>query len=184
MSLSLDDLNQRLLSLDLLDLDKIRAVETSFGSKLFTADEFLRTAQRYGYLTKYQVERLMAGETTGFYYGDYRIQYLIGAGSFARVFRCVHRESGKVFAVKVLRARFRDDQTAIQEFIREGNGSVRNSIPAERDRCIGVCAQRQDGLQNAQSSLQGTCTDAGTHCLKRNCSSSCKRIQELNILIS
>ena len=120
MSLSLDDLNQRLLSLDLLDLDKIRAVETSFGSKLFTADEFLRTAQRYGYLTKYQVERLMAGETTGFYYGDYRIQYLIGAGSFARVFRCVHRESGKVFAVKVLRARFRDDQTAIQEFIREG----------------------------------------------------------------
>ena len=55
MSLSLDDLNQRLLSLDLLDLDKIRAVETSFGSKLFTADEFLRTAQRYGYLTKYQV---------------------------------------------------------------------------------------------------------------------------------
>lgn len=120
MSLSLDDLNQRLLSLDLLDLDKIRAVETSFGSKLFTADEFLRTAQRYGYLTKYQVDRLMAGETTGFYYGDYRIQYLIGAGSFARVFRCVHRESGKVFAVKVLRARFRDDQTAIEEFVREG----------------------------------------------------------------
>ncbi len=119
-SLSVDDLNQQLLSLDLMDLDKIRIVETSFGTKLFTADEFLRLAQRMGYLTKYQVERLMAGETTGYYYGDYKIQYLVGAGSFARVFRCVHKDTGKVVAVKVLRARFRDDQTAIDEFIREG----------------------------------------------------------------
>ena len=119
-NLSIDDLNQRLLSLDLMDLDKIRIVETSFGTKLFAADEFLNKAQRMGYLTKYQVERLLAGETTGYYYGEYKIQYLVGAGSFARVFRCVHRDSGKVVAVKVLRARFRDDQTAINEFVREG----------------------------------------------------------------
>lgn len=119
-NLSIDDLNQRLLSLDIMDLDKIRAVETSFGARMFTADQFLRQAQRYGYLTKYQVERLEAGETTGFYYGEYKIQYLIGSGSFARVFRCVHKDTGKVVAVKVLRARYRDDKTAIEEFVREG----------------------------------------------------------------
>lgn len=119
-NLTIDDLNQRLLSLDIMDLDKIRAVETSFGTSLFTAEQFLNKAQGYGYLTKYQVERLTAGETTGYYYGDYKIQYLIGSGSFARVFRCVHKETGKVVAVKVLRARFRDDKTAIQEFEREG----------------------------------------------------------------
>ncbi len=119
-SLSFDDLNQRLLSLEIMDMDKIRIVESSFGSQMFDSDQFLREAQRQGYLTKYQVERLLAGETTGFYYGDYRIQYLIGAGSFARVFRCVHKDSGKVFAVKVLRARYRDDKQAIEEFIREG----------------------------------------------------------------
>ncbi len=119
-SLSIDDLTQRLLSLDLLSLDQIRDVERSFGSQLFTSEQFLQALQRYGYLTKYQVERLAAGETTGFYYGDYRIQYLVGAGSFARVFRCVHKDTGKVVAVKVLRARFRDDQTAINEFEREG----------------------------------------------------------------
>ena len=117
---SVDDLNQQLLSLDLMDLDKIRVVETSFGTKLFSSDEFLRVAQRMGYLTKYQVERLTAGETTGYYYGDYKIQYLVGAGSFARVFRCVHKDTGKVVAVEVLRARFRDDKTAIDEFVREG----------------------------------------------------------------
>lgn len=103
-----------------MDMDKIRIVESSFSSQLFDSDQFLREAQRQGFLTKYQVERLLAGETTGFYYGDYRIQYLIGAGSFARVFRCIHKDSGKVFAVKVLRARYRDDKQAIEEFVREG----------------------------------------------------------------
>lgn len=129
MSISLDDLNQRLLSLDLLDLDKIRVVETSFGTKLFTADQFLQQAQRYGFLTKFQVDRLLSGETTGFYYGTYKVQYLIGAGSFARVFRCVRKETGKVVAVKVLRARFRDDKTAVDEFVREGEVGMQLKHP-------------------------------------------------------
>ena len=119
-SLSYDDLVQRVLSLDLIDLPKLREVESSFGAQAFTAEQFLQALQRRGFLTKYQVERLMNGDTTGYYYGDYRIQYLIGAGSFARVFRCVHRKTGQVVAVKVLRARFREDQTAIKEFEREG----------------------------------------------------------------
>ncbi|MBQ6827928.1 MAG: serine/threonine protein kinase, partial [Thermoguttaceae bacterium] len=122
--LSVDDLTQRLLSLDLLDMGKIRDVENSFGSQNFTAEQFLQSAQRLGYLTKYQVERLASGETTGFYYGDYRIQYMIGSGSFARVFRCVHKTTGKVVAVKVLRARFREDKTAIDEFTREAELGV------------------------------------------------------------
>jgi len=122
--LSVDDLTQRLLSLDLLDMGKIRDVENSFGSQNFTAEQFLQSAQRLGYLTKYQVERLSSGETTGFYYGDYRIQYMIGSGSFARVFRCVHKTTGKVVAVKVLRARFREDKTAIDEFTREAELGV------------------------------------------------------------
>ncbi|MBQ2788780.1 MAG: hypothetical protein IJE97_04030, partial [Thermoguttaceae bacterium] len=62
--LSVDDLTQRLLSLDLLDMGKIRDVENSFGSQNFTAEQFLQSAQRLGYLTKYQVERLSSGETT------------------------------------------------------------------------------------------------------------------------
>lgn len=117
---SFDELSQIILSLDLLDLAKLRDVENSFGAKVFTSEEFLQELLRRGYLTKYQVERLKSGETTGYYYGPYRIQYLIGAGSFARVFRCVHKDTGQVVAVKVLRARFRDDQTAINEFEREG----------------------------------------------------------------
>ncbi|MGN0930117.1 MAG: protein kinase [Thermoguttaceae bacterium] len=120
MSISYEDLSQRILSLDLIDLGKLRDVENSFGAQAFTTDQILVELQRRGYLTKYQVERLTSGETTGFYYGDYRILYLIGAGSFARVFRCVNKKTGQVVAVKVLRARFREDKTAIDEFVREG----------------------------------------------------------------
>ena len=41
--LSVDDLTQRLLSLDLLDMGKIRDVENSFGSQNFTAEQFLQS---------------------------------------------------------------------------------------------------------------------------------------------
>ena len=115
-----DDLTQIILSLDLLDLGKLRDLENSFGARVFTSEEFLQEALRRGYLTKFQVERLAKGETTGYSYGPYIVQYLIGAGSFARVFRCIHKDTGQVVAVKVLRARFRDDKTAINEFEREG----------------------------------------------------------------
>ena len=115
-----DDLTQIILSLDLLDLGKLRDLENSFGARIFTSEEFLQEALRRGYLTKFQVERLSKGETTGYSYGPYIVQYLIGAGSFARVFRCIHKDTGQVVAVKVLRARFRDDKTAINEFEREG----------------------------------------------------------------
>ncbi|MGI6402080.1 MAG: protein kinase domain-containing protein [Thermoguttaceae bacterium] len=119
-SLSYDELSQLILSLDLLDLGKLRDVENSFGARVFSSEEFLRELLKRGYVTKYQVERLGNGDTTGYYYGPYRIQYLAGAGSFARVFRCVNKDTGQVVAVKVLRARFRDDETAVTEFQREG----------------------------------------------------------------
>ena len=47
----------------------------------------------------------MKGESrTGFFYGDYKVLYCVGAGTFARVFRAVHRKTGKMYAVKVLRS--------------------------------------------------------------------------------
>ena len=60
-------------------------------------------------LTGFQLERLLAGETRGFCYGRAKLLYQIGAGSFARVYRAVHLDSGATVAVKVLRKRFADD---------------------------------------------------------------------------
>ena len=60
---------------------------------------------RRGLLTQYQLERLIRSESrTGFFYGDYKVLYCVGAGTFARVFRAIHRDTGKMYAVKVLRS--------------------------------------------------------------------------------
>jgi len=71
-------------------------------------------------LTGFQVERLLAGETRGFFYGRAKLLYQIGAGSFARVYRAVHRDSGATLAVKVLRKRFANDAEKCAWFQAEG----------------------------------------------------------------
>src|SRR4029078_13732720 len=60
---------------------------------------------RRGLLTQYQLEKLMRTESrTGFFYGDYKVLYSVGAGTFARVFRAIHKTTGQMVAVKVLRS--------------------------------------------------------------------------------
>jgi len=71
-------------------------------------------------LTGYQVDRLLRGDTTGYFFGPAKILYQIGSGGFARVYRAVHRDTGGVLAVKVLRKRFSDDALKQEAFLREG----------------------------------------------------------------
>ena len=73
-------------------------------------------------MTNYQLERLLNGERYGFFYGPYKVLYLIGTGTFARVFRAVHRETREVRAVKVLRNRFWTIRKARAILPRGGNG--------------------------------------------------------------
>ena len=46
-------------------------------------------------MTNYQVERLVKGERSGFFFGDYKVLYLVGSGTFARVYRAVHRKPAR-----------------------------------------------------------------------------------------
>jgi tRNA A-37 threonylcarbamoyl transferase component Bud32 len=71
-------------------------------------------------LTGFQLERLLRGETTGYFYGRAKVLYQIGAGAFARVYRAIHRDTGGMLAVKVLRSRFSADATKQAAFQREG----------------------------------------------------------------
>ncbi|MEN6406909.1 MAG: protein kinase [Thermoguttaceae bacterium] len=80
-------------------------------------DDFVQTLLRRGFMTNYQVERLLKGDRSGFFFGDYKVLYLVGKGTFARVYRAVHRETGRVVALKVLRNKFNEDPSL---FLREG----------------------------------------------------------------
>ena len=71
-------------------------------------------------ITGYQLDRLLRGDTRGYFYGDAKILYQVGAGSFARVYRAVNVNDGSVVAVKVLRSRYTQDAEKCRWFRREG----------------------------------------------------------------
>lgn len=114
-----DDMVQRSLDVGVLTRQQTQDIWAELGSKGATSEAFLQSALRRGWLTNYQADRLVAGETTGFFFGPYRALYMVGAGTFARVFRAAHRETGQVVAVKILRARFSDNAAFINHFFTE-----------------------------------------------------------------
>ena len=103
----------------LLDNSDIESAWMELGSRDVSANDFLDVLLRRGKLTNLQVERLLRGEAFGYFYGAYKILYLTGVGTFARVYRAVHRERGDVVAVKVLRNRYREERAQREQFIRE-----------------------------------------------------------------
>src|SRR5580692_9880487 len=105
VELTAEQIAQRVFDLDLLDQRQLKEVWGAIGSRQVTGDEFRQLLERRELLTNYQSERLMRGDRTGFFYGDFKVLYLIGTGTFARVYRAAHRHTGEIRAVKVLRRR-------------------------------------------------------------------------------
>lgn len=99
-----EQLAQRALDVNVIDDAQLQSVWSELGSNNAPLGAFQQVLLRRELLTQYQLERLMKAESrTGFFYGDYKVLYCVGAGTFARVFRAVHRTSGKMHAIKVLR---------------------------------------------------------------------------------
>jgi CheY-like chemotaxis protein len=71
-------------------------------------------------VTSYQLDRLLKGERRGYCFGHAKLLYQIGAGSFARVYRAIHRDTGGILAVKVLRSRYANDPDKCRAFRHEG----------------------------------------------------------------
>jgi serine/threonine-protein kinase len=116
---SFDGMIQRILTVGIMSHQQINELQVDIRMKHPTAEHLLEAALRRGWITNYQIERLDSGEDRGFFFGPYKALYITGAGTFARVFRCVHRESDHVVAVKVLRARFSENEAFINHFMHE-----------------------------------------------------------------
>jgi eukaryotic-like serine/threonine-protein kinase len=115
-----EQIAQRAFDLNLLDERQLQEIWGSIGSRQISGDEFRQLLERRELLTNYQSERMLRGDRTGFFYGDYKVLYLVGTGTFARVYRAAHRTTGEIRAVKVLRRKFVEDEVESDRFGREG----------------------------------------------------------------
>jgi eukaryotic-like serine/threonine-protein kinase len=113
-------LTQRAVDLELVSAVEIDRFWGELRSNEIPMDDLKNLLMRKGLLTNFQLDRMLTGERLGFFYGPYKVLYMIGAGTFARVFRAVHRETGRVVAIKVLRRRHRDQMAQVEQFLREG----------------------------------------------------------------
>ncbi|HEY4310115.1 MAG TPA: protein kinase [Pirellulales bacterium] len=115
-----ESIAQRAFDLNLLSDRELQEIWGEFGRRNVSIDEFVQLLLRRELMTNFQLERLLRGEKGGYFYGDYKVQYIVAGGSFARVYRAVHKETGKVVALKVLRRRYSEDQAQTDQFYREG----------------------------------------------------------------
>lgn len=72
-----------------------------------------------GLLTRFQGEQLLAGRTSGFFLGQYRILDMIGRGGMGKVFKAEHLTMDRVVALKVLGSEFTRTERARSRFVRE-----------------------------------------------------------------
>jgi serine/threonine protein kinase len=122
-------LTQRIVDLDLASGPEVDKIWAEFRTENVSLDDVKSVLLRKGLLTNFQLERMLTGERLGYFYGPYKVLYMIGAGTFARVFRAVHRDTGRVVAVKVLRSRHRGQIAEVEQFLREGRMGLQLKHP-------------------------------------------------------
>ncbi len=124
-----EKLSQRIIDSGLLDGRQLESIWSELGTREVTAEQFTSLLLRREMLTNFQLSRLIKGDRGGYFYGHFKVLYLTGSGTFARVYRAVDQRTGKVVAVKVLRKRFRDDKVMTEQFLREGEIGARLRHP-------------------------------------------------------
>ena len=85
-----------------------------------TVDTLIAELARRHLLTPYQVSKLKKRETDGLRLGPYKLLYRNASGSFARVFRGVSVDDGRMVGIKMLRQRWAEDPRTVSLFRREG----------------------------------------------------------------
>jgi CheY-like chemotaxis protein len=133
---------QLAIRVGLLTDSQVQEIWDEMGQRGGKATEFLRIAERKGFLTPYLSQKLLKGDTDGYFLGGYRILYKIASGSFGRVYRADDPQSGRIVAIKVLRKRWSEDEHTIDLFEREG----RVGLTLRHPNIVEVLAVNQDPI--------------------------------------
>ncbi len=127
--LTAEKLAQRALDVNIVTERELRSVWGELGTRNVEYEQFKQLLVRRGLITNFQLERLLQNFRTGFFYGDYKVLYLVGSGTFARVYRATHRVTNELFAVKVLRKSKSEIPGEAELFRREGELGMKLKHP-------------------------------------------------------
>jgi len=111
-----EQLGQRIHDCRLMETRQLDEVFSQLGGKSVDLETFKSTLLQKEHLTNWQMTRLLEGHRKGFIYGEWIVLYLVGAGTFARVYRAVNRKTADIKAVKVLRNRYANDVDTQESF--------------------------------------------------------------------
>jgi tRNA A-37 threonylcarbamoyl transferase component Bud32 len=114
-----EQLSQRMFDLRVLDARQLESVWADMRTRDVSCEDFKNHLLRKQLVTNFQLEKVLKGERDGYFYGKYRVLYIVGTGTFARVYRAVHAQTDRVVAVKVLRRRYRTEPEQVELFLRE-----------------------------------------------------------------
>lgn len=128
-TLTAEQFCHRVIDLGLADRRAVEQVLAELGVGEVNLQIAVDALQRRNLVTTLQADKVIKGDRTGYFYGEYKVLYLIGAGTFARVYRAAKGGEGEVFAVKVLRKRFRDEAKELEQFLREGRMGLKLRHP-------------------------------------------------------
>ena len=117
--LTAEQLGQRALECRLLDAREIDKAVSAAGGRNAPCEELQRVLIQRELLTNWQITRLIEGHRKGYFYGLWKVLYLVGAGTFARVYRGSHTKTEDIKAIKVLRNRYSADLETQDSFLRE-----------------------------------------------------------------
>jgi serine/threonine-protein kinase len=116
---------QQLAKSGLLSADRAASVARELQKRGITSDEnAARLLIRRGLLTQYQADRLLEGRSRGFFFDQYRVLDLLGAGGMGWVYRATDTTTNEVVALKVLLDRLKEDRGMLARFQQEARAGL------------------------------------------------------------
>lgn len=112
----------------LLTTQQFRQVVDKIG-QVQDAREIAKTLATWKLLTRFQAKMLLAGRTTGYFLGPYKILDQLGQGGMGRVYKAVHQTMNRVVALKVLTPQLVGTERARELFLREVQAAAQLSHP-------------------------------------------------------
>jgi serine/threonine-protein kinase len=110
---------------DLLTPEQLAELPRLTKSPCSDARSFGKALIQRGWLSVYQVNQLLAGNTSELVIGPYFVLDKLGQGGLSQVYKARHRESGELVAIKMIKAEVFADAEGRQQFLQEVEAMAR-----------------------------------------------------------